>query len=77
MTVYVVVKKVHGGTNSITYVSGLPIPEKDVVKSIITAKGNYFRYHVNLAGEFGEQWINAFTPESGNELEIYFMYLCK
>ena len=77
VSVYVVVKKVHGGTNNITYVSGLPIPEIYVVRSIITPKGNYFRYRVNRAGEFGEQWITAFTPESGNELEIYFMYLCK
>lgn len=77
VTVYASIKKVHGNTESITYVSGLPIPEIYVTKSITTNNGNWFRYHIDEAGNFGEHWAVQFTSTSGNELEVYFMYLCK
>ena len=77
VTVYASIKKVDGNTESIIYASGLPIPAIYVTKSITTSNGNWFRYHIDEAGNFGEHWAIQFTPTSGNELEIYFMYLCK
>lgn len=71
------IKKVDGNTESIVYVSGLPIPEIFITNSIVTNQGNNFRYHVDKAGNFGEHWTSRFTPVQGNELEIYFMYLCE
>ena len=71
------IKKVDGNTESIVYASGLPIPEIFITKSIVTNQGNNFRYHVDEAGNFGEHWTSQFTPTIGNELEVYFMYLCK
>lgn len=50
VSVYARIKKVDGNTESIVYVSGLPIPEMGVIKSIVTNKGNNFRYHVDAAG---------------------------
>lgn len=77
MRVYADIQKVDGNTESIVYASGLPIPEMFVIKNTATNKGNNFRYHVDGAGNFGEHWTSQFTKTPGNELEIYFMYLCK
>lgn len=77
VSVYAVIKKVGGNTDSIAYASGLPIPEMYVTKNTTTNRGYIFRYHVDWNGNFGEHWSSQFTPSSGNELEVYFMYLCK
>lgn len=77
VTVHASIKKVDGNTESIVYASGLPTPEIFVTKSTVTNNGHTFRYHVDSHGNFGEHWISQFTPSQGNELEVYFMYLCK
>ena len=77
VTVHVVIKKVDGNTESVVYVSGLPLPEMYIIKNFVTPNGNVFRYHVNNNGNFGEHWTLQCNPGKGNEVDINFMYLCK
>lgn len=77
VSVDVIIKKVAGNTESIDYVSGLPIPERSFANVTSSSKGYIFRYHVYQNGTFGEHWTPQYTSSEGDELEAYFMYLCK
>lgn len=77
VSVYANIKKTDGNASSVVYASGLPIPEMYVIKYITSPKGDLFRYHVDLDGNFGEHWTPKFTSSEGNEIGVYFVYLCK
>lgn len=77
VSVYADIKKTAGNTSSIVYASGLPIPEGCVIKYITSPQGNVFRYHVDSNGNFGEHWTAQYTSSQGNEIGVYFTYLCK
>ena len=77
VSVRVAVIKVQGNTDKVVLVSGLPIPETDFIKSLITPSGNFYRYRVAENGVLHEHWVTTFSPENGNVIEFQCTYICK
>lgn len=69
--------KVQGNSDNVVLVSGLPIPETDFIKSLITPGGNFYRYRLDENGVLHEHWTAAFDPSNGNVIEFQFTYICK
>ena len=77
VSVSVAVIKAQGNTDKVVLASGLPIPETDFIKSLITPSGNFYRYRLDENGVLHEHWIQAFDPSNGNVIEFQFVYICK